>query len=120
MVAKRNKGKQRHVPFSPTIVQPSVAISASSQALTSESQPSSVELVRPFIKGLERNSVLIDITHIKDIALLEERLKQFNNADNQTDLYNNFIGYPETIRTYVVHRFLETMWVHHSSGHTPF
>ncbi|KAL7331471.1 hypothetical protein PS15p_212267 [Mucor circinelloides] len=117
MVAKRNKGKQRHVPFSPTIVQPSVAISASSQALSSDSRPSSVELVRPFIKGLERNSVLIDITHIKDIALLEERLKQFNNADNQTDIYNDFIGYPETIRTYLGHRFLETMWVHHSAGH---
>ncbi|KAL7313624.1 hypothetical protein PS15m_007348 [Mucor circinelloides] len=89
MVAKKRiKGKQRHVPFSPTtIIQPRVAISASSQALSSESsQPSSsIELVRPFIKSLERNSALINIiTHIiKDnIALLEERLKQFNNADN--------------------------------------
>jgi hypothetical protein len=114
-VTKRNKGKQRHVPFTPTIIQPSAAISASSQALSSDSQPSSVELVRPFIKGLERNSVLIDITHLKDIALLEERLKLFNNNDDS--LYHDFIGYPETIRTYLGHRFLETMWVHHSTGH---
>ncbi|GAN07739.1 hypothetical protein MAM1_0173c07242, partial [Mucor ambiguus] len=117
LVTKGNKGKHRHVPFTPTtIVQPSAATSASSQALSDDQHPSPVELVRPFIKGFERNSVLIDITHIKDIiTLLENRLKEFN-TDNPTD-YNDFIGYPETVRTYLGHRFIETMWLHQSKGH---
>ena len=116
MVAKRNRGKQRHVPLTPTIVQPSAATSKSSQALSDESSPSSVELVRPFIHGLERHSVLIDVTNISDIGLLEERLKQFNAVSDQPDRSNDFIGYPETVRTYLGHRFLETMWVMHSEG----
>ncbi|CEP08718.1 hypothetical protein [Parasitella parasitica] len=117
MVTKRNRGKQHHLPYKPTIVQPSVATTASSQALSGDPQPSPVELVRPFLKGLERDSVLIDITKIKDITLLEERFKQFNTANDPNDLYcNDFLGYPETVRTYLGHRFLETMWVYDSIG----
>ncbi|CEP18217.1 hypothetical protein [Parasitella parasitica] len=62
MVMKNNKRKQKHVPFNLTIVQPSVAITTSSQSLSGNLQPSPVELVCPFIKGLEQNSVSIGIT----------------------------------------------------------
>ncbi|KAI8641162.1 hypothetical protein BD408DRAFT_433499 [Parasitella parasitica] len=112
---KKGKAKQQYLSLSPTIVQPVLNDSESNQATNSQTQPDPIELVRPFIKGFEQGSVLIDITHVKDLSILRDALDDFNkDADVDGRGYNEFLGRCEKTRTYLNHVFMETMWAPNS------
>lgn len=96
---KGKKGNKRQlISFKPTIAQPISSITDSNQALSGQTPPAPVELVRPFLKGAEKGSVLIDITHIKDLNLLPMALDEFNkDADTAGRGYNKLLGRCEKI-----------------------
>lgn len=106
--------------FKPILVQPSLTEQESSQqALNgSNASPAPVEVVRPFIKGMEKDSVLIDLTTVKDRSLLNKALLKFNDDESpeNSDFYEEFLGYRKQTRQYLGHEFLETMWLNPSDG----
>ncbi|KAI7887776.1 uncharacterized protein EV154DRAFT_554382 [Mucor mucedo] len=77
--------------------------------------PEKIEMVRPFIKGIERNSVLIDVTDVKDTQLLRQSLQDFNlDAEKGKASY---IGRLASVQKYLKRSFMETMWTLGSQGH---
>ncbi|CEP08993.1 hypothetical protein, partial, partial [Parasitella parasitica] len=106
-----NKKHQQLITFNPTFVQPRASNTDSSQALADQPPPAPVELVVPYIKGAEKGSVFIDITHVKNLHLLREALDAFNkDADTEGRGYNEFLGRCEKNRTYLNHVYMETLW----------
>ncbi|KAK4509346.1 translation elongation factor Tu [Mucor velutinosus] len=93
--------------FNPTIVKtpitPSTATSESNQSLMTEDATvsKSVEMVRPFLKGIEDNSVLIDITGLPNQQLLREALQAFNKDAHLRKGYNDYIGKVSRTRSQV-------------------
>ncbi|KAG2195093.1 hypothetical protein INT46_003409, partial [Mucor plumbeus] len=99
----RNKKKQ-NFSFKPTIVQRSVTDQESSQqVLNDSSSPAPFEVVRPFIKGMEQDSVLIDLFTVKDRSLLNKALLKFNESAEKSDYYEEFLGYRKQTRNYLGH-----------------
>ncbi|EPB81433.1 hypothetical protein HMPREF1544_11868, partial [Mucor circinelloides 1006PhL] len=116
VVKSKRKGnnKQQHsiVSFNPTLVKRPVTDEESSQqSLTGESPPAPLAVIRPFLKGMEQDSVFIDLTPVKDRNLLNKALLQFNEDSNDSDMYEEFLGYRKQPRHYLGHAFLETMWL---------
>ncbi|KAK4518516.1 uncharacterized protein ATC70_008734 [Mucor velutinosus] len=122
--AKVTKGiKHTTMTFNPTIVKtpitPSTATSESNQSLMTEDATvsKSVEMVRPFLKGIEDNSVLIDITGLPNQQLLREALQAFNKDAHLRKGYNDYIGKVSRTRKYMNREIMETCWIHDSPGH---
>lgn len=114
----KQKNKRQMISFKPTIAQPVRSSSESNLALSDQPAPAPVELVRPFLKGAEKGSVFIDITHIKDHTLLRAALDNFNkDAETTGRGYNEFLGRCEKTRTYLNHVFMETLWTHQSDSY---
>ncbi|GAN03330.1 hypothetical protein MAM1_0038c02783 [Mucor ambiguus] len=63
-------------------------------------------MVRPFMKGVEEDSVFIDLTTVKARSLLDKALVQFNKEAETTDMYEEFLGYRKQTRQYLGHHFL--------------
>ncbi|KAK4509838.1 Saccharopine dehydrogenase [Mucor velutinosus] len=121
VVNSRRKGNNRQqqsiVSFNPTIVKrPVTEAEASQQAINGDTSPPPQAVIRPFLKGVEQDSVFIDLTPIKDRNLLNKALLQFNEASNAEDMYEEFLGYRKQPRHYLNHAFLETMWLPNSEG----
>jgi hypothetical protein len=115
-----NKKKQQLISFNPTFVQPRSATTESNQALSGQTPPAPVELVVPYMKGVEKGSVFIDITHVKNLNLLREALDAFNkDADTPggNHGYNDFLGRCEKNRTYLNHVFMETLWAPNTASY---
>ena len=111
------KKKKQNFSFKPTIVQRSVTDQESSQqVLNDSSSPAPFEVVCPFIKGMEQDSVLIDLSTVKDRSLLNKALLKFNESAEKSDYYEEFLGYRKQTRNYLGHAFLETMWLPTSNG----
>ncbi|KAK4521174.1 uncharacterized protein ATC70_013119 [Mucor velutinosus] len=116
----KNRSKKQHqlISFKPTFVQPRASTTESTQALTDQPPPAPVGLVVPYIKGAEKGSVLIDITHVKNFYLLREALDAFNkNADTSGRDYNEFLGRCEKNRTYLNHEYMETLWAANTASY---
>ena len=114
---KGNSKKQQIVSFNPTLVHRPVTEAESSQnAINGTSPPGPIAVVRPFIKGMEQDSVLIDLTSVKDRSLLNKALLQFNEGTENSDYYEDFLGYRKQTRNYLGHDFLETMWLSTALG----
>ncbi|KAI9484258.1 MAG: hypothetical protein EXX96DRAFT_477968 [Benjaminiella poitrasii] len=123
-VASR-KGRTNHS-FRPTIIQPvgnvngndngEHATSATSQSLVDNASTSadSIHVIRPFLKGIEENSVLIDITDLSSWDLLFAALSNFN-SDCLPD-YEEYLGRLAPIRKYLQRSYMETMWMSGSSA----
>lgn len=77
----------------------------------------SVEMVRPFLKGIEDSSVLIDITGLPNQQLLRDALQAFNKNDYLNKGYNDYIGRVPRTRKYMNREIIETCWIHNSTGH---
>ncbi|GAN10832.1 hypothetical protein MAM1_0410d10382 [Mucor ambiguus] len=117
-----NKKKQQLISFNPTFVQPRSATTESNQALSGQTPPAPVELVVPYMKGVEKGSVFIDITHVKNLNLLREALDAFNKDADDTPGgnhgYNNFLGCCEKNRTYLNHVIMEeTLWAPNTASY---
>ncbi|KAL9539561.1 hypothetical protein PS6_011157 [Mucor atramentarius] len=65
-------------------------------------------MVRPFMKGVEEDSVFIDLGTVKDRTLLDKALVKFNEEAEKTDM--------KQTRQYLGHRFLETLWLPNAEG----
>ncbi|KAK4517179.1 uncharacterized protein ATC70_000511 [Mucor velutinosus] len=110
--------------FNPTIVKtpitPPTTTSESNQSLMTEDATvsKSVEMVRPFLQGIEDNSVLIDITSLPNQQLLREALQVFNKGTHLRKGYNDYIGKASRTRKYMNRKIMETCWIHDSPGHT--
>ncbi|KAI8064302.1 uncharacterized protein B0P05DRAFT_574172 [Gilbertella persicaria] len=112
-----NKKNQSIVSFNPTLVNHPVTEEESSQnALNGSSPPAPIAVIRPFIKGMEQDSVFIDLTSIKDRSLLNKALPKFNEDAENTGYYEDFLGYRKQTRNYLGHDFSETMWLYNSVG----
>ncbi|KAL7318955.1 hypothetical protein PS15m_002137 [Mucor circinelloides] len=112
-----NKQQQSIVSFNPTIVKrPVTDAEASQQAINGEAPPAPVAVIRPFLKGMEQDSVFIDLTPVKDRNLLNKALLQFNDPSKEAELYEEFLGYRKQPRHYLGHAFLETMWLLNGEG----
>ncbi|KAI8086927.1 uncharacterized protein B0P05DRAFT_585151 [Gilbertella persicaria] len=102
--------------FRPTVFTPSASFTDShtiSELLLSDSaQPTPVNLAQLFIKGIEKNSVLIDITDIKD----EELLFDFNKNMDENSGYEDYCGRVPMTRKYLNRSFMETVWRKDSLG----
>ncbi|KAI8380134.1 hypothetical protein BD560DRAFT_388656 [Blakeslea trispora] len=61
--------------------------------------------ITPYIVGLEKDSVLIDITQVRDV----NKLKQFLGSQNNDNTYH-FFGTLLIERKYLQRRFIETCW----------
>lgn len=107
--------------FTPTFANPTVPTEASNvtdQSIMSESRQSvSIELVRPFLKGIEKNSVLIDVTKVHSPQMLREALQAFNKDAVENNGYEDYCGRLPQIRKYLNRSFIETMWLNDSPGH---
>lgn len=122
--AKITKGiKHTTMTFNPTVVKtpttPPSTNSESNQSLMNEDTTisKSVQMVRPFLKGIEDGSVLIDITGMPSHQLLREALQAFNK-DAHTKLgYNDYIGKVPRTRKYMNREIMETCWMYDSPGH---
>jgi hypothetical protein len=73
-----------------------------------------IQLVRPFLKGIEANSVLIDVTDLKDSQALRIAMHDFNKEE---DGYEDYLGRLPVVRNYLGRSFIETMWTQQSIGH---
>ncbi|KAI7894433.1 uncharacterized protein EV154DRAFT_459460 [Mucor mucedo] len=82
----------------------------------SEHQAPAIQLVRPFLKGIEKNSVLIDITDVKSPVLLRQALQDFNKEALADKGYEEYCGRLPTIRKYLNRSFIETIWSQGSKG----
>ncbi|KAL0139999.1 CCHC-type zinc finger transcription factor [Mucor lusitanicus] len=121
VVRNNKKGKQRqqqqNVSFSPVLITPPVSSAGSSQnASAATSTPKPIAMVRPFMNGIEEDSVFIDVTALKDRALLDKALVKFNEEAEQSELYEDFLGYRKQTRHYLGHQFLETLWLPNAEG----
>ncbi|KAI8647285.1 hypothetical protein BD408DRAFT_479392 [Parasitella parasitica] len=72
------------------------------------------------MKGVEKGSVFIDITHVKNLNLLRAALDDFNKGtddpgSNQSN--TEFLGRCEKNRTYLNHVFMETLWAHSTASY---
>lgn len=117
---KRRTKQQELLSFKPTFVQPRSTSSESSQALSGQTAPASVELVTPYLKGVEKGSVFIDITHVKNHNLLRAALDAFNkdsDAPGAGQGVNDFLGRCEKNRTYLNHVFMETLWAPNTASY---
>ena len=118
VASSKRKGntKKQTVSFNPTLIQrPVSSTEAGQDAINGASSLDPIAVVRPFIKGMEHGSVLIDVTHVKDRSLLNKALLKFNETSDP-DFYEDFLGYRKQSRSYLNHDFLETMWTHDSPG----
>ncbi|KAI8047285.1 uncharacterized protein B0P05DRAFT_592711 [Gilbertella persicaria] len=112
-----NKKNQSIVSFNPTLVNLPVTEEESSQnALNGSSPPAPIAVIRPFIKGMEQDSVFIDLTPVKDRSLLNKALLKFNEDAENIGYYEDFLGYRKQTRNYLGYDFLETMWLYNSVG----
>jgi hypothetical protein len=48
---------------------------------------SPTQLTRPFLKGIETNSVLIDVTDVKDPLVLQDAFHAFNDGSEEYEAY---------------------------------
>ncbi|KAI8646976.1 hypothetical protein BD408DRAFT_439766, partial [Parasitella parasitica] len=114
VVKSRKKGKNQKeqiVSFNPTLITRPVTEAESTQnALNGATPPAPMAVIRPFIKGMEQDSILIDLTTIKDRSLLNKELLKFNEEAEKHGLTEEFLGYRRQTRKYLGHEFLETMW----------
>ncbi|KAK4509802.1 Deoxyuridine 5'-triphosphate nucleotidohydrolase [Mucor velutinosus] len=114
-----NKKQQSIVSFNPTLIQrPVTEAEASQQAINGEASSGPMAVIRPFLKGIEEDSVFIDLTPVKDRNLLNKALLKFNEATTNSELYEDFLGYRSKPRHYLGHAFLETMWLPECVGRT--
>lgn len=112
-----NKQQQSIVSFNPTIVKrPVTDTEASQQVINGEAPPSPVAVIISFLKGMEQDSVFIDLTPVKDRNLLNKALLQFNDSSKDAELYEEFFGYRKQPRHYLGYPFLETMWLLNGEG----
>ncbi|KAL9536471.1 hypothetical protein MBANPS3_012627, partial [Mucor bainieri] len=124
-VVTAGKGKHRTknhqlLSFKPTFVQPRPTATESNQALSGQAPPAPVELVTPYMKGVEKGSVFIDITHVKNLNLLRDALNAFNkdtDAPGPDQGNNEFLGRCEKNRTYLNHVFMETLWAPNTASY---
>ena len=118
VASSKRKGntKKQTVSFNPTIIQrPVSSTKAGQDAINGASSLDPIAVVRPFIKGMEHGSVLIDVHHVKDRSFLNKALLKFNETSDP-DFYEDFLGYRKQSRSYLNHDFLETVWTHDSPG----
>ncbi|OAD04286.1 CCHC-type zinc finger transcription factor [Mucor lusitanicus CBS 277.49] len=115
--------KHTTMTFNPTIVEtpitPQSDKNSSNQSLMTEETATSesVEMVRPFLKGIEDSSVLIDITGLPNQQLLRDALQAFNKNAHLYKGYNDYIGRVPRNRKYMNREIMETCWIHDSPGH---
>lgn len=65
---------------------------------------------------MEQDSVLIDLTPIKNRSLLNKALLKLNEEADDNGFDEDFLGYRRQTRKYLGHEFLETMWTPFSPG----
>jgi hypothetical protein len=73
-------------------------------------QSVSIQLVRPFLNGIEKHSVLIDVTDVHTTQMLREALQAFNTEAIKNNEHEDYCGRLPQIRRYLNHTFIETMW----------
>ena len=122
--AKITKGiKHTTMTFNPTVVKtpntPPSTSNESNQSLMTEDTTigKSVQMVRPFLKGIEDRSVLIDITGMPNLQQLREALQAFNKEAPTKDGFNDYIGRVPRTRKYMNREIMETCWIQDSPGH---
>lgn len=107
--------------FTPTFAQTPVSTDVSNvtdQSIMSESRQSvSIRLVRPFLKGVEKHSVLIDVTDVQSPQMLRDALQAFNKDAIENDGYEDYCGRLPLLRKYLNRNFIETVWSQDSPGH---
>ncbi|CAO3634981.1 unnamed protein product [Mucor fragilis] len=52
-----------------------------------------IAVIRPFLKGIEQDSVFIGLAPVKDRNLLNKALLKFNEASITDGMYEDFLGY---------------------------
>jgi hypothetical protein len=96
----------------------STEASAPSSAGVAESATRSpgitTQLTRPYLKGMEDNSVFIDVTDIKDPEPAQEAFHAFNKDADGTE--QSYLGRLTIVRKYLNRSFIETMWAPGSIG----
>ncbi|KAK4519270.1 uncharacterized protein ATC70_009502 [Mucor velutinosus] len=119
VVRNNKKGKlrqqQQNVSFNPTLITPP-ADSIQNASAANTTPPKPIAMVRPFMNGIEEDSVFIDLTTVKDRTLLDKALVKFNEEAERDDLYEDFLGYRKQTRHYLGHQFLETLWLPNAAG----
>ncbi|KAK4510510.1 uncharacterized protein ATC70_004941 [Mucor velutinosus] len=114
-----NKQQQSIVSFNPTHIQrPVTETEASQQAINGEASSGPTAAIRPFLKGIEEDSVFIDLEPVKDRNLLNKAVLKFNEATTNSELYEDFLGCRSKPKHYFGHTFLETMWLPECVGRT--
>lgn len=81
---------------------------ANTIATSSTSLVDSFEVVRPYIKGSEEDSILIDITEVKNWDLLVDSFNKFG--------HDSYIGRVGRVHKYLQRSYMETIWARHSEG----
>lgn len=84
------------------------------ESLMEEASTSSNTFIRPFLKGIESNSILIDVTDLSDPQLLRSAMQAFNKDD---DGYEDYLGRLTVVRKYLGRSFIETLWTVGSTGY---
>jgi len=75
--------------------------------------------IRPFIKGMEKHSILVDVTDVKDAELLKKAFQEFNKVESENeDGDEDYLGRSLIKRTYLNRTFIETQWTLGSRGYT--
>ncbi|KAG1136454.1 hypothetical protein G6F37_012002 [Rhizopus arrhizus] len=75
------------------------------------------QIIRPYIKGIEKNSVLVDVTDIKSPDLCTKAFQAFNNGDSDNDDGDeDYLGRSLVVRKYLNRVFIETQWALGSRG----
>ncbi|KAI8074330.1 uncharacterized protein B0P05DRAFT_588636 [Gilbertella persicaria] len=94
-----NKKNQFIVSSNPTLVSRLGTEEVSSQhALNGFISPALIAVIRPLIKGMEQDSVFIDLTPVKDRSLSNKALLKFNEDAENTGFYEDFLGYRKQTR----------------------
>lgn len=79
-----------------------------------EASSESNTFIRPFLKGIEANSILIDVTDLSDPQLLRNAMQAFKKDD---DGYEDYLGRLTVVGKYLGRSFIETLWTLGSTGY---
>lgn len=90
-------------------VPPTLSRRNSSLSSTSDFNVNDAELdqIRPFIKDLEKNSILVEVTDIQEPTMLRRAFQDFNDDEVQQD----YLGRSTITRKYLNRTYIETRWM---------
>ncbi|RCI05932.1 hypothetical protein CU098_012652 [Rhizopus stolonifer] len=104
--------------FRSTILTPvSTAVIKDTDEDPSSSNELTVEFVKQYLKGIEKNSILIDITDIKDAHMLRKALQVFNKDADEENGCDDYCDRLPSTRRYLNRSFIETSWTKDSPGY---